>query len=746
MSESTIIMTKSANKLDPTLKKKAFAFLQKLTEDDAAPGLHIEPIVNSIDKKVRTGRVDQGFRAVLFKLTEGGTNTYVFHGIWPHDDAITVAMKTTLTLNPINGVTEIRTADTPAPPTPTDTTPAPGFAPPEPEQSTAMDDRAAFAWAFPHSGEALVGELGLSTEVAVRAVACRDEDELLDFAAGLGDWQGDVLLDLAVGTSLAEAKDHLELTTRDEPFVETDEAILSGMRHPAARMWFAEIEGSEELRQVIEAGDFGAWRVFLHPQQAAFATKSFNGPARITGGAGTGKTVVLLHRARHLATEQPASRIVLTTFTTNLADAIRSDLDRLDPSLPRAGGLGGSGVHVAGVDALAAAVIRAAGPTVSDAVEAVLGQGHTDVARRTNADQAWKAAIAAAGADLPEHLRSASFLAAEYGLVILPGRFTDRDGYLLARRPGRGVRLSRPQRAAVWAVVEAYRLSSRIAGSIDYPEAAAIAAAHLDLAAERGVPRPVDHVLVDEGQDLSPTQWQLLRALVTDGHDDLFIAEDGHQRIYGHRVVLSHFGIRTVGRSRRLTLNYRTTEETLAYAVSLLEGSAYLDLEDELDTTTGYRSARRGPRPVVRGFDTPHEEFTFAGETIQGWLDDDEPVAPETIAILVRDRYQRDKVVTALGDMGVDVRGVDGEAIKPGRPVVMTMHRAKGTEFSRIILFGLGAKSTPPNLQSYRSSDADLSDAYARERSLLYVAASRARDELVATWNGDVSPLLKGAK
>ena len=112
----TIIMSKPASKLEPSLKKKAYAFLEKLGEDDTSPGLHIEPIAHSADDKVRTGRVDQSYRAVLFRVPSKGEPMYVFYGIWPHDEAIAVAKKTRLTVNPVNGVTEITTvAEAPAP-------------------------------------------------------------------------------------------------------------------------------------------------------------------------------------------------------------------------------------------------------------------------------------------------------------------------------------------------------------------------------------------------------------------------------------------------------------------------------------------------------------------------------------------------------------------------------------------------------------------------------------------------------
>ena len=183
-------------------------------------------------------------------------------------------------------------------------------------------------------------------------------------------------------------------------------------------MSFAWIENNAELRRVIEGGDFGAWRVFLHPEQRKYARRSYAGPFRLSGGAGTGKTVVLLHRARMLARREPGSRILLTTFTTNLADQLRTDLDRLDPALPKATGLGEPGVSVHGIDALASAVLRRAGADVAEDAEAVLGVATTQIGGRTPGT-GWRDALDAAGGALPAALRSTQFLADEYAQVVL---------------------------------------------------------------------------------------------------------------------------------------------------------------------------------------------------------------------------------------------------------------------------------------------------------------------------------------
>ncbi len=187
---------------------------------------------------------------------------------------------------------------------------------------------------------------------------------------------------------------HEEAATRFvEPEPVSDQELLDSFDHPSAQMGFAKLAGADELRRVITGGDFSAWRVFLHPQQRTWVRGDWKGPYRISGGAGTGKTVVVLHRARRLAVEDPGAPIVVTTFTTNLAAELSRSLERLDPDLRFADALGAPGLHVKGIDALARAVVQSAGADVSEAVAAVLGVGRTDIGGRTDTDAAWRQAV-----------------------------------------------------------------------------------------------------------------------------------------------------------------------------------------------------------------------------------------------------------------------------------------------------------------------------------------------------------------
>lgn len=571
-----------------------------------------------------------------------------------------------------------------------------------------------------------------------------DEDGLLTIAGSApAEWQGLAVLDLAAGLSITDITEKLGLGRPEEVDTQSDEALIEGLRKPAGQLTFAWIESNEELERVINEGDFGAWRVFLHPDQRRFVDRDYKGAARVTGGAGTGKTVVILHRARALVRRQPTPRVLVTTFTRNLADMLKRDLLRLDPDVPTANSSGKPGIYVSGIDAFATQVVREAQAAMTAATEVVLGVATLDVLERTP-HAAWDDAIGIAGQDLPDSLRSRAFFEDEYAAVILPNEITTLTQYLRVRRPGRGVALDRAKRTAVWDVIAAYRASGRAHGRVDFAEVAALAAKHLQLEAAAGRGRPFDHVLIDEAQDLSPSHWKLLRAAVDVGANDLFISEDAHQRIYGHKVTLSHFGINVVGRARRLTLNYRTTAQNLRWAMSVLDGADYSDLAGEEEDHTGYRSARSGPPVRMVECASQAEELDEAAAALRSWMDAGDPA--ETLAVLVRDRYQQERVVNGLAERGVKAQSVDSGGAKPGQPVVMTMHRSKGTEFGKVVLFGVRDGSIPTALRDLDYDESAKADGYLRERSLLYVAATRARDLLLVTWSGKLSPLVSSCE
>jgi superfamily I DNA/RNA helicase len=729
-----IILGPGLKKLDGSLQKATYSFLTKLAADDTTPGLHIEPINNSVDPRARTGRVDISFRAVLFKLQGSqGDASYVFAGTYPHDEAIEVAQKSKISINPRNGVAELIPVEDLAPPSPPTSQPV---ALPEATERVERSLRER-----EYTVEDLTN-LGIDAAFAEGALDLVGAEAVLEYAdSAPASWQGSALLDLYTGESFADIKAKYQLEEPVSVDVSNDDAVLKAMQHPAARMEFAFIEDNDELRAAIENPDFASWRIFLHPEQRSYTTRDTNGAFRLTGGAGTGKTVVLLHRARELQRRNPTARIILTTFNHTLAEGLTEQLKTLDSSLNLADDLGQPGIYVAGIDTIARRVLTNAsglggGNGQAGPVARVLGPRTAEVLKVTPG-QAWKAAADQHAGKLPDALRAPSFLEAEYATVVLPNLIVTRDQYLKVRRPGRGVALNRTRRNAVWDIIESYRAGAAAEGSTDFDEKAAIAAQSLD---DSGA-RPADHVLVDEAQDLSPCRLLLVRALAAPGPNDLFLAEDSHQRIYGQRITLGRYGINIVGRSRRLTLNYRTTHENLRYALDILAGEQYTNLDEEPETTVGYRSARRGPKPTIVTADSLTDQYDKIADLVRTWIK--EGTAPESIGLLVPTRKDAESLPRALGDRDVAVAFVDRDKSGPPKtPVVMTMHRAKGMEFAKAVLVGVGEKSLPRAYLIDAIPEEDRDDMLRRERSLLYVAATRARDELVVMYVGEPSQLL----
>ncbi|MFB6942106.1 UvrD-helicase domain-containing protein [Streptomyces sp. NPDC060286] len=513
---------------------------------------------------------------------------------------------------------------------------------------------------------------------------------------------------------------------------------------------------STEDAAVLDAlGDgFEAWRLFLHPEQRRLATTSFKGSAKVTGGPGTGKTVVALHRVRYLVDRLPPGRtrpVLLTTYNTNLAADLRERLHRL------------------GGDAL---VRRVDVKSVDQVAREVVEQHPGSVLGTPMGDEEAMALWHRACTEVGVFDYDADFLDAEFKHVILAQGCGTERLYFRAERKGRGV-LQRADRKKVWELVQTYRSlldgpPRRTTYALIADEAARIEGRHMAKAVEQArykeehggldlVHREAGsgmwlkpryrHVVVDEAQDLSASHWRMLRAMTAPGPDDIFLVGDAHQRIYSHQVVLGRLGINTPGRaSRRLTLNYRTTREILGSAHGLVHGESFDDLDDGADTLDGYRSVLTGLAP-------------------QYWRAPDWETEMRAIAALLKERHER--YGTPYAAMAVSVPDKDAVtqlaytlACKPflipaseiGREGprdvdtvhIGTMHRFKGLEFQRVFLAGVSEGLIPhQRIETFRLSSPDrYRQEEQRARSLLFVAATRARDELIVTWHGRPSRYL----
>lgn len=321
------------------------------------------------------------------------------------------------------------------------------------------------------------------------------------------------MLALVAGYSVEETRESLGLrkVTDAEAAESEDARLLAGLRQAAAELEFAYVDDveTESLRNVIESGSFDQWRVYIHPEQRRMAETSHKGSARVFGGAGTGKTVVAVHRANNLATGRVAKagpRVLLTTFTKGLAQGLKSQLNALNPTFPEAGEPGEEGIWVDNIDAVVRKAVSLGTPEeVGEATRRVLGMAsprlrpHTDMVAR----EVWKGALESVDETMPREIVNEAFFQAEYETVVLANRVTTLAEYLKVARTGRGTPLNRKQRKQVWAVLESVMQTQAIDGQLFWPTMSAVGAEILQVRQENGGEWLFDHVVVDEAQDFN---------------------------------------------------------------------------------------------------------------------------------------------------------------------------------------------------------------------------------------------------
>ena len=491
--------------------------------------------------------------------------------------------------------------------------------------------------------------------------------------------------------------------TRIDSAINTND-FAAALETPESQSRFVVVD--DEAMVAIMNAPLAQWRVFLHPTQNKLATGDRSGPVRILGGAGTGKTVLAMHRAKWLADNRTpdSKKVLFTTFTKNLALDIEDNLKTLCSPKTMAK------IEVRNLDAWVHGFMR------SRKLEHKIVYDRN----RDGALQAWQTALAVkdASIDLP-----LAFYEQELEQVILAQGVTSRDDYRTVRRTGRGVILSRAKRDAIWPVFEEYRgqLTSRKLKEVDdaYREIAELLEKSKENTSED---LPYSAIVIDETQDLGPQALKLLRAMMHRAANDLFFVGDGHQRIYSrHRAAMSKCGIDIRGRARKLYLNYRTTEEIRKAAVAVLEGCEVDDLDDGHDETRRYKSISHGPSPVVMKVSSVESAIAVTLECARKWRAEDEAEYARSICVIVSSKSVRDAMSRQIGAAGlltsvIDANhNVDGD----GKSIhFATMHRAKGLEFDCVIVVAP---------QSYMGKP-DETDS---QRKLIYVALTRAKRDAV---------------
>ena len=675
----------------PAVEQKAVKVsVMDMQLDPSAPGLQMHRIDKSKDENFWSARVGRDVRLILHKTGASLLVAYVDH----HDAAYAWAERRRIEAHPTTGAVQIVVAperveqakpglarywahteveaDAPAPSAPAATAPVFPF--------DALEDGALLA-------------VGVPTDW-VAPVRRTTEADFFDLAEHLPAEAAEALLEYLTVGLLKAPEPEVAPTLAADPFA-----------HPDARRRFAAFDSADELAAALDA-PWNVWSVFLHPSQRVVVERSYGGPARVSGSAGTGKTVVAVHRAVRLIRQDPGARVLLATFSAPLAANLRRKVEILagpDASVvPR--------ITTDAFEGLAAELFQLA-----------LGRKP----RIASTDQVAAAlAQAAAGAALRGF--SPRFLVAEWSCVIDAWRVEDEAAYGAVPRLGRKNRLGRRQRDSLWPVFAAARAALQSQGLITWPQAFHTLADHYGAQTQK----PFSHIVVDEAQDLGVPELRLICSLAPVGADRLFFAGDLGQRIFQQPLSWKALGADVRGRASTLKVNYRTSEQIREAADRLLPPTVR-DVDGLEEERAGTISVFAGAPPEVA------LEADEATETdrVAAFLADAvrAGVSLGEIAIIVRSRAELPRAHAAARAAGLDAAELSDQSVDVGdRVALATMHLAKGLEFKAVAVMACD-DGVLPNGDRIDAviEEGDLEEVYETERHLLYVACTRARDRLL---------------
>ena len=640
----------------------------------AHPSLSLHRVTGAKDPDFWSARVNRDLRIILHRAGENVVLCYVDS----HDDAYRWAERRRLETHPTTGaaqLVELREV--------VQEIPVPVYveaeiqAPPKPLIFAELPDDQLLGYGVPLEW--------------LEDVKASNEDSVLDLAEHLPTEAAEALLELAVGRT---PQPSLFVTLGGDPF-----------SHPDALRRFRVMRNVEELAEALEY-PWEKWTIFLHPTQLTTVERNYNGPARVSGSAGTGKTVVALHRAAFLAKSNPRSRVLLTTFSGTLANLLRSKLQLLVHEATQTDGR----ISVDSLDAVALCLY-----------EAELGP--VKLAPQETIEVLVNEAAKATGTNF-----SATFLLTEWERVVDAWQLDTWEDYRDITRIGRYRRLSEAQRKSIWPAFERVRSGLQEQGLLTMAELLG----RLTQELTRQEHPPYDHVVIDEAQDVSVAQLRFLAVVAGGRPNGLFFAGDLGQRIFQQPFSWKELGVDIRGRSQTLRINYRTSHQIRTHADRLLDPEIS-DVDGNLEERKGTVSVFNGPTPVIQVLRDEDAECAAVKEWLAARIT--EGLQPGEISVFVRSLDQVGRAVQAVDGSNIPYVVLDDEMeATEDHLSIGTMHLAKGLEYRAVVVMACDSEVIP--LQSRVESiadEADLEEVYNTERNLLYVACTRARDHLLVT-------------
>lgn len=691
-------------RLPNTILPDLFNFIEKFTNDPTSRGLNYEKLA-AMDACLRSVRVNGSYRAIVRIPSEDSMNVYTLLWVDSHDAAYDWASRKKISVNPLTNAVEI-------------------FDVIKKEEDTERRHYNCNApKLFDIISDKELKQINVPAESLFIIRAIQKEDDLEKAKRFLPYDAFESLSFLSSGFSFSE----VAKMVAENGILENDEkknleqAIIDSKNRE--RFYVVDSnQGAEEIRQMLE-NPLDEWRVFLHPLQRRVVENSFSGPTRILGGAGTGKTIVAMHRAKWLAEKvyyRKDDKILFTTYTTNLAGDIATNLKKMCK-----------------FDVFSRIEVVNFDKWISDFLLKNRIQEKLIFGDETK--KMWEKAVDISGNNLKLPI---AFYIDEHEKVVLANEITSCDQYRYINRAGRGIALNREQKLNVWSVMDTYMTLLKNTKTLDVASAALRIK---DIINNSCSEVSYKTVIVDEAQDFGAASYKLIRAIAGVEHEnDIFIVGDSHQRIYGKKVVLKDCGINIHGRSGRLKINYRTTEEIRRFAQNIIKGLATDDLDDGIDEGIGYISLTHGKEPLVLNFKSTLEENEKIYETIRRWAALN--IDSSSICIVARTNRQVDEIRKFLHNKGIssfEIKNTKAEDGSIAGVRIATMHRVKGLEFDCIIIAGVNDGIVPlDNLLDSATDSINKKELFDTERSLLYVAITRAKKEVIITSSGKASKLL----
>lgn len=673
------------------IQGKVTEFINKFRNNPRLPGINYEKINNASDDKIYSVRIDDTYRGIVVRQEE--TGVYILLWVDHHDDAYSWARRKKCIINPTTGNVQVFDIVTETP-----------------VGQAEVDN------IFVKISDEELISLGVPEEQITLVRTIATEEMLYSFKDSFPEDVYEALEWLANGFSVKDVSQLFESEVEDT--VNSDNLAIA-LDNARSQKSFVIIEGEDELRRIM-AEPLEKWRVFLHPTQKKIVKRDYSGPARVLGGAGTGKTVVAMHRAKYLASKvEDNDRILFTTYTTNLAGDIRENLRKICTidELRR--------IEVINLDAWVMQFMREHGFTYT-------------IAYDDQIKELWEDAKILAGGTCSFDTQ---FFIDEWLKVVSAHEAYTKENYMRASRIGRGTRLDRKMRIQVWDVIEEYQALMKDKQIRDAETS--MYECRLMIAKNPHLLK-YSSVIVDEAQDLSINAFRLLRAIAGEQRrNDIFVVGDSHQRIYKNKVVLSRCGINIRGRSSYLRINYRTTEEIRKYAFSLLKGISFDDLDNEYDNGKACRSLTHGIKPVIQNFNAASEETEFIIEEIKRLQSIGTDL--RSICIVARTNKLLDQYISGLSSEGIRIYEIKRSKIDDRNfegVRVATMHRVKGLEFKHVFVVAVNKRVVPLQYAADMTDAVSAEETLTAEKCLLYVALTRAQESTYITSYGQQSELI----